>query len=129
MHSNVQFKVRRNGLSLGNISFVIDGTVIPFLCVDMHTPDFYRLNYNGIIVMFICQLIVFPTDLSKAYLSVVAMITLEARSWGVQALISFFSSDNWPIFLILSSILFYMVGLTGFGLHPAVSSSLPPCFL
>lgn len=69
----------------------------------MHPLILIGLVYNDIIVEAICQLMVFLIDLSKAYLSVVAVITPEAKSCGVHSLIFFFSSHNRSIFLTPSS--------------------------
>lgn len=61
------------------------------------------LVYNDIIAVAICQLMVFLIDLSQAYLSVLAVITPEAKSCGVRLLIFLFSSYNCPIFFTPSS--------------------------
>lgn len=61
------------------------------------------IAYNSITAVVICQLMVFLIDLSKPYLSVVAVITPEAKDCDVHLLIFFFCSDSWPIFLIPSS--------------------------
>lgn len=85
----------------------------------MHILIPMGLEYNDIIVVAICQLMIFLIDLSKAYLSVVAVITPEAKICGVHPLIFFF------FFLFLSKIFLYMVDLTGFGLATSLLSSYP----
>lgn len=64
----------------------------------MHTLIPIGIVYNDIIVVAICQLMVFLIDLSEAYLSVVAVITLEAKSCAVHPLIFLFF-PFYPIFL------------------------------
>lgn len=56
----------------------------------MHPLIPIGLVYNGITLVAISQLMVFLIDLSGAYLSVVAVITLEAKRYGVHPLIFLF---------------------------------------
>lgn len=97
----------------------------------MHPLIPMGLVYNDITAAAICQLMVFLIDLSKPYLSVVAVITPEAKGCGVQLLIFFFCSDNCLIFLILlPEILLCTDDLTGFSLHQSpVSPSFSSCLV
>lgn len=64
----------------------------------MHPLIPIGMAYNYIMVVVICQLMVFLIDLLKAYRSVVAMITPEAKNYGVHPLIFLFFTHNCPIF-------------------------------
>lgn len=89
------------------------------------------ISYNYIIVVAICQLMVFLIDLSKAYPSMVAVIIPEAKSCGVHPLIFLFFSHKCPIFSLLpSDVLLHRVDLKGFGLSTSpVGPSFPPCLM
>lgn len=89
------------------------------------------IAYNYIIVVAICQLMVFLIDLSKAYPSMVAVVIPEAKSCGVHPLIFLFFSHNCSIFSLLpSDVLLHRVDLKGFGLSTSpVGPSFPPCLM